>query len=239
MLGIRDYGDRGVVEFVLCELVRLLHGFDRPMWRDLPLEITGLKAGIVGLGVSGTMIADALCFMGADVRYYSRTRKPEKEAEGMNYQPLPELLSSCDVVFTCLNKNVILMDLSLIHIFGESFVCGDRTGSTVSFQAASDCRILLMNFHKVLRTCGASCVFHHRLVENMVTLLAQKNIQLMDKMEVISKKTIRGRILVWLSQQVQRQGSRRFVSPMGLSLIHIFGQRQEQRKGCGLCPRTV
>lgn len=49
----------------------------------------------------------------------------------------------------------------------------------------------------------------------MVTLLARKNVQLMDKMEVISKKSIRGRILVWLSQQVQRRGSRKFTSSMG------------------------
>ena len=57
VLGIRDYGDRGVVEFVLCELVRLLHGYDCPMWKELPEEITGLKVGIVGIGVSGGMIA--------------------------------------------------------------------------------------------------------------------------------------------------------------------------------------
>ena len=49
VLGIRDYGDRGVVEFVLSELVRFLHGFDRPMLYDIPTEITGLKAGIIGL----------------------------------------------------------------------------------------------------------------------------------------------------------------------------------------------
>ena len=109
VLGIRDYGDRGVVEFVLCELVRLLHGFDRPMWRLLPEEITGLKVGIVGLGVSGGMIADALQYMGAEVSYYSRTRKADKEQAGMTYRPLKELLGYCDVVFTCLNKNVILL----------------------------------------------------------------------------------------------------------------------------------
>jgi phosphoglycerate dehydrogenase-like enzyme len=107
--GIRDYGDRGVVEFVLCELVRFLHGYDRPMWSDQPLEITGLKVGIIGLGVSGGMIADALKFMGADVSYYSRSRKPEKEAAGCTYRPLHELLGVCDVIFTCLNKNVILL----------------------------------------------------------------------------------------------------------------------------------
>lgn len=109
VLGIRDYGDRGVVEFVLCELVRLLHGYDRPMWQELPVEITGLKAGIIGLGVSGAMIAEAMQFMGADVCYYSRSRKPEKEAAGMAYRELPELLSESQVVFACLNKNVILL----------------------------------------------------------------------------------------------------------------------------------
>lgn len=109
VLGIRDYGDRGVVEFVLCELVRLLHGYDRPMWKALPEEITRLKVGIVGLGVSGGMIADALHDMGAEVSYYSRTRKPEKEAVGMEYRPLAELLSYNDVIFTALNKNVILL----------------------------------------------------------------------------------------------------------------------------------
>lgn len=107
--GIRDYGDRGVVEFVLCELVRFLHGYDRPMWKDQPQEITRLKTGIIGLGVSGGMIADALQFMGAEVSYYSRSRKPEKEAVGLVYRELDELLRHCDVVFTCLNKNVILL----------------------------------------------------------------------------------------------------------------------------------
>ena len=107
--GIRDYGDRGVVEYVLYQLVRILHGYDYPLWKEEPLEITGLKAGIVGLGVSGSMIADALHFMGAEVSYYARSRKPEREAAGICYKPLHQLLKESQVVFTCLNKNVILL----------------------------------------------------------------------------------------------------------------------------------
>lgn len=109
VLGIRDYGDRGVVEFAVSELVRFLHGFDRPMFREMPVEITDLKVGLVGIGVSGGMIADAMKFMGAEVSYYSRTRKPEKDAAGMTYRPLKELLEYSEVVFACLNKNVILL----------------------------------------------------------------------------------------------------------------------------------
>ena len=109
VLGIRDYGDRGVVEYVLHELTGLLHGFGMPMLHDEPVEITGLKVGIVGLGVSGKMIADALAFMGADISYYSRTRKPDAEQVGMTYKPLADLLHDSEVVFTCLNKNVLLL----------------------------------------------------------------------------------------------------------------------------------
>ena len=109
VLGIRDYGDRGVVEYVLHELTGLLHGFGMPMLRDEPMEIYGLKVGIVGLGVSGRMIADALSYLGAEVSYYSRSRKPDAEQAGMAYKPLEVLLRESEVVFTGLNKNVLLL----------------------------------------------------------------------------------------------------------------------------------
>lgn len=51
--GIRDYGDEGVVEYVISELVRSFHGFGQPAWEGEVREITGLKAGIIGLGKSG------------------------------------------------------------------------------------------------------------------------------------------------------------------------------------------
>lgn len=107
--GIRDYGDRGVVEYVLCELVRHLHGYDRPMWKDEPVEITGLNVGMVGMGVSGGMIAEALHFMGAKVRYFCRGPKEKYEDMGIRFTPLGELLENSDVVFCCLNKNVLLL----------------------------------------------------------------------------------------------------------------------------------
>ena len=73
--GIRDYGDEGVVEYVVSELVRCLHGFGQESWEQLPREITGLKVGIVGLGKSGGMIADALKFFGAEISYYARSEE--------------------------------------------------------------------------------------------------------------------------------------------------------------------
>ena len=123
VLGIRDYGDRGVVEYVLHELIGLLHGFGgKRMLRDEPVEITGLKVGVVGLGVSGKMIAEALQFMGAEIFYYSRSRKPDAELAGMAYKPLPLLLEKNEVIFTCLNKNVLLLQKPEFEALGNGKV---------------------------------------------------------------------------------------------------------------------
>lgn len=107
--GIRDYGDEGVVEYVISELVRCLHGFGQEAWDEMPREITGLKVGIVGLGKSGGMIADALKFFGADVSYFARSEKEEARRKGYRFLPLGELLAQSEVVCCCLNKNTVLL----------------------------------------------------------------------------------------------------------------------------------
>jgi lactate dehydrogenase-like 2-hydroxyacid dehydrogenase len=107
--GIRDYGDEGVGEYVLWQLIALLHGFGMKRFEQLPLELTGFKVGIIGFGVSGQLVGRYLKAVGADVRYYSRTRKPALEDEGYAYMPLEGLLSWAKCVVTCLNKNVMLL----------------------------------------------------------------------------------------------------------------------------------
>ncbi len=107
--GIRDYGDEGVVEYVISELVRCLHGFGQEPWSKIPREITGLKVGIVGLGKLGGMIADALSFFGAEITYFARSEKDDAQAKGFRFLALDELLSQNEVICCCLNKNTVLL----------------------------------------------------------------------------------------------------------------------------------
>lgn len=117
--GIRDYGDEGVVEYVISELVRCLHGFDQEPWDGMAREITGLKVGVLGLGKSGGMIADAMKFLGAEVAYFSRSEKPEAKAKGYRFLPLDELLAQSEVVFCCLNRNTVLIHETEFKLFGN------------------------------------------------------------------------------------------------------------------------
>jgi len=117
--GIRDYGDEGVVEYVVSELVRLLHGFGQEAWDGMPREITGLKVGVVGLGKSGGMIADAMKFFGADISYFARSEKEWASAKGYRFLPLKELLKESEVVFCCLNKNTVLLHEEEFEALGD------------------------------------------------------------------------------------------------------------------------
>lgn len=117
--GIRDYGDDGVVEYVISELVRCLHGFEQEAWDYIPREITGMKVGIVGLGKSGGMIADALKFFGADVAYFARSEKKSAREKGYRFLSLGELLSQSEAVFCCLNKNTVLLHEAEFELLGN------------------------------------------------------------------------------------------------------------------------
>jgi len=109
VLGIYDYGDEGVVEFIISELIQLFHGFGKQMWQEEPVELTGHKLGLIGLGTTGKMLADMALAFGMQVFYYSRSRKPDYEKKGVEYLVLPELLSTVDAVSTHLPKHTVVL----------------------------------------------------------------------------------------------------------------------------------
>lgn len=103
--GIRDYGDEGLVEYVISELIRLLKGIGNQQWRREPVELFNRKVGIIGLGTTGMMLAQKLMAFGAKVYYYSRTRKPETEKTGIKYLSLNELLETTEIISLHLPKH--------------------------------------------------------------------------------------------------------------------------------------
>ena len=112
------------------------------------------------------------------------------------------------------NKDLLLR-LRENEMFGETFACGEDTMSFVTFVVAEDAEILLIPFSRVMKSCTMACAFHHQLIENMVGLLAKKNRDLLRKLEVVAKRTIREKLLAYLSLQAQTQESRYFEIPLG------------------------
>ena len=109
----------------------------------------------------------------------------------------------------------MLLRIRKDEIFGETFACGEDNLSVVTFQVSEDARILFLPFDRVMHSCTMACRFHHQLIENMVHIIANKNRDLMRKVEVVSRRSIREKLLTYLSIQSQTQGSRYFEIPLG------------------------
>ncbi len=136
VMGIKDYGDEGVVEYAISELVRFLHGFGNRQWKPEKYELTRRKMGIIGLGRTGRMLADAFQFLGAEISYYSRTRKPEAEQAGIVYRPLHDLLRYSEIVFTCLPRNTFLLKQEEFTLLGnDKILMNTSIGPTFDMDA--------------------------------------------------------------------------------------------------------
>lgn len=107
----------------------------------------------------------------------------------------------------------ILSKISKGEMFGEALACAEMEISSVSVQAVEASEILLIDYKKIIRTCSSACIFHTKLIENMLKILAQKTIILNQKIEIISKRTIREKIMAFLTLQKSLANSNVFTIP--------------------------
>ncbi|WP_444325044.1 Crp/Fnr family transcriptional regulator, partial [Phascolarctobacterium faecium] len=53
----------------------------------------------------------------------------------------------------------------------------------------------------------------NKLLTNMISIMASNNAQLIEKTEILCKKTLRGKIMTYLEQEAKRNGSTEFEIP--------------------------
>lgn len=105
----------------------------------------------------------------------------------------------------------ILTVLSVSQVFGEVFACAGIDHSPITIQAAEKAEILFINYRKIIKSCSAACPFHAKLIENMLKLVAVNNLLLNQKIEILSQKTTRKKLLSYFDSQ--RGAAKRFTIP--------------------------
>ncbi len=176
--------------------------------------VNNLKSPLFA-GIAPQDMEGMLGCIGYHIRTYEKGQIIAFEEETINHVGVV-LEGSVDMIKEDLWGNrTMLVRTYPQDVFGETFACGEESQSVVSFAAAQDSKVLFLSFCRVMHTCSHACVFHQTLIENMVRLIARKNRELMRKVEVVSKKSLREKILAYLSIQAQSQGKNSFEIPLG------------------------
>lgn len=107
----------------------------------------------------------------------------------------------------------LLAQLGTGDLFAEAFAFASAPVLPVSVEAASDCSALFLDHTRILSPCANSCAFHTQLIRNMMGILARKNLLLNSKIQHISRRTTREKLLSFLNEQAHTHKSAQFIIP--------------------------
>lgn len=96
------------------------------------------------------------------------------------------------------------------HIFAETYACVPGEKLMVNVVAAESATILFLNMGRMLQICSDANGSQSRLLRNLLMVFAQKNLNLSRRIFHTSSKSIRGRLLSFLSYQAVQTGKREF-----------------------------
>ena len=113
----------------------------------------------------------------------------------------------------------ILEHLEAGGVFGEMLMFENVAGDSITVVAERPCRVWFMAASQVTKRCENACAHHSRMVENMFRLVADKATALSERVEVLSRRSIRDKLLCYFSLLAARSGGSDFSLPFSLSAL--------------------
>ena len=113
----------------------------------------------------------------------------------------------------------ILERLGPGSVFGDRLMFEDTTGDLVSVIASTPCRVWFMDGSRLTHFCPNACAHHTRLVENLFRLMTAKATSLAERVEVLSRRSIREKLLCFFRLEQTRSGDDIFPLPFTLGAL--------------------
>ena len=107
-------------------------------------------------------------------------------------------------------RRIIISWLGKNQNLALSFVGSKNVESSVDAITVEDTLVLILSYEKCTSMCQNACTRHKVLINNLFQILSKENIELIQKIENVSQKTIRDKVLTFLSNEAQKNHSNEF-----------------------------
>lgn len=107
----------------------------------------------------------------------------------------------------------IVASIAPSQLFGESFACAGIEHMPVSVIASEKSEFLLIDCRRITKICSNACGFHSRMILNLLHVVAAKNLMFNRKMEILSKRTTREKLMTYLLDQAKHHSNNTFEIP--------------------------
>ena len=100
-------------------------------------------------------------------------------------------------------------------VLGDAFAFSNQEDEFISV-CEKDCSVLYIEKNQITKRCSNACQHHTQVVENMLQLMGNKVVHLTEKVDILSHRSIRGKLMSYFRIQSTKQGALTFELPFSL-----------------------
>ena len=115
------------------------------------------------------------------------------------------------------NKTIV-EHFSKNDVFGEIFYT-ISTNNELFVESREKSKVLFFNYNDIKNKCKSNCKFHDSLVANLPEIILTKVIDLNSRLELLTKRSIRDKLLGYFNILSTRSFSRTFSLPFSLTYL--------------------
>lgn len=113
--------------------------------------------------------------------------------------------------------STVLEELGPGGVFGRTLAFGSMGEDSLEVVCRTPCDVLFIDYPHIMKRCEKACTHHSILVQNMLQLMLEKAQALSERVDVLSRRTIREKLLCYFRHMVGKSGT--FVLPFSLSTL--------------------
>ena len=118
-------------------------------------------------------------------------------------------------------RQLLMSSLAVGDVFGEVEAFSTENWS-YTVEAQETCTVLYLEPCKVIGTCENACMWHHKLVENLLERIAYRTQLLRRQVYYLTIRSLRGRISALLLEESQKAGKTTFMLKMNRNEMANF-----------------
>ena len=99
------------------------------------------------------------------------------------------------------------------ELFGETFACAEVNAIPVDIISNDKTEIMFIDCIRITQSCDNACSFHQQMIFNLMKVIATKTLTFHQKIEIISKRSTREKLMTYMRLQEKKNKSNSFEIP--------------------------
>ena len=115
--------------------------------------------------------------------------------------------------------STVMEELGAGGVFGRTLAFDGAGHDSLEVVCRTPCDVLFIDYPHILKRCQNACGYHSTLVQNMLALMSDKAQALSQRVDVLSRRSIREKLLCYFRQLAKKADGTSFTLPFSLSTL--------------------